>query len=771
MKKVKNNFLQFALGFFAVTFLLINMQSKSFGQDIAVLLGDQSAVNGYVTDSRSGETLIGATVILKDTKRGAYTNKLGFYAISPIDAGEYIIRVTMVGYKPYEERISLQRGVSLRKDISIESLEIMTNEISVIADRDIEARQISISKVNIPIQQIKEIRIGGESDVFRTIQMLPGVLTSSQMSSGLYIRGGSPDQNLVLLDGSTVYNPSHLFGFISTFNSDAIKDVELIKGGYPAEYGSRLSAVLNITQKDGNRNEFEGLMSLGLISSKMSLEGPLGRGSWFISGRRTYFDLIKGLIDTDPENPIPDFGFYDVNAKITQDFGSNDKVFLSGFLSDDDFVFDASGIKMNLFMGNKAGSLRWTRILTDNLFMVNNITASNYNQGFRQDASGYIVSMNNEITDYSFKSKLEWFLSDNTTIISGLDVTNYIFKYKQNWSGTDTDVDQGTNQGSQINLLYHDWVYSAFAQLNYKFTELFSLQTGVRLNYWDYSKYTNFDPRIALRYQVTDKYAVKLSWGIFHQYLRLAGDENFSIFDTWFPTDKTVNPSRAYHYIVSFETEPIPDYNLNVDFYYKDLQNISELNRTSLEGTNVADIFFSGKGYAYGGEIFLQKRFGKLAGWVGYALGWVHATFDSINNGQEFRPKYDRRHDLKVVAQYQINDKWSVGATFMFQSGQSYTGATSRFQTGLPGDNYGWGKVIPSQRYGLRMPNSHQLNVNASYVTTLFKLPLKLNFDIFNVYNRKDILMRIYNTEEDITVVEDIKLLPIIPTFSIEYKF
>lgn len=746
-------------------------QSKVMSQDMAVLLGDEAAVNGYVKDARTGETLIGATVILRDTKRGAYTNKLGFYSINPITPNEYILRVTMIGYVPHEETITLTKGFSLRKDVLLKELEITTKEISVVADRDIEARQISISKVNIPIQQIKEIRIGGESDVFRTIQMLPGVLTSSQMSSGLYIRGGSPDQNLVLLDGSTVYNPSHLFGFISTFNSDAIKDVELIKGGYPAEFGSRLSSVLNITQKDGNRNEFEGLLSLGAISSKLALEGPIGNGSWFISGRRTYFDLIKGLIDNDPENPIPDFGFYDINAKITQDFGNNDKLFLSGFLSDDNFDFDASGVTMNLFMGNKAGSLRWTKILADNLFMVNNLTSSYYSQGFRQDASGYVVSMNNSITDYSFKSKVEWFVSDDMTMISGIDVTNYIFKYTRNFSGDGNDIDEGTNQGSQMNMLYHDWVYSAFTQINYNITELFTLQTGLRWNLWDYSNHSLFDPRIALRYQITDKYAVKASWGIFHQYLRLAGDENFSIFDTWIPTDRTVDPSKAYHYILSFETEPIPDYNLNVDFYYKELENISEVNRTALEGTDVKDIFYSGNGYAYGGEIFLQKKFGKFAGWVGYGLGWVFAKFDSINNGNEFRPKYDRRHDLKVVAQYQIDEKWSIGATFMYQSGQSYTGATSRFQTGLPGDNHGWGKVIPSQRYGLRMPNSHQLNLNASYLTTLFNLPLKINLDIFNVYNRRDILMRIYNTEGDATIVEDVKLLPIIPTFSIEYKF
>ncbi|MBX3044070.1 MAG: TonB-dependent receptor [Candidatus Kapabacteria bacterium] len=737
----------------------------------SMLLADHAAINGYIKDEQNGEILIGATVFIKNTKFGAYTNKQGFYNINNVPAGKYSVRISMVGYEPKEMSINLSKNEVKRMDISIKPASVRSEGISVTAEREVESRQISISKVNIPIQQIKEIRIGGESDVFRAIQMLPGVLTSSQISSGLYIRGGSPDQNLVLLDGTTVYNPSHLFGFISTFNSDAIKDVELIKGGYPAEYGSRLSSVLNITQKDGNRNEFEGLASVGLISSKLSLEGPIGNGSWFLGGRRTYFDLIKGAIDNDPKNPIPDFGFYDVNAKITQDFGSSDKISISGFMSDDDFKFSNSGFDMNMFLGNRSIGLKWTHIYGKDLFTNVNISGSHYSNGFKQDLSGFLITVNNAITDYTFRGTTEYFLSDVTTISSGIEFTNYIFEYNQNFTGDGQSGEQGTNEGGRTNLLYHDWVYSAFAQMNQQFTELLSLQAGIRANYWDYSRQMNFDPRIALRWQAQDNLAIKASWGIFHQYLRLAGDENFSLFDTWLPTDRTVDPSRAVHYILSFETEPLSGYNFNFDVYYKDLFNISELNRTNLEGKDVKDIFFTGNGSAYGAEIFLQKRFGKLAGWIGYGLGWVNANFDSINSGRTFRPKYDRRHDLKIVAQYQLNEKWTFGGTFMFQSGQSYTGAVSRLQVGMPGDNYGYGKIIPSERFGLRLPPSHQLNLNVGYNSTIFGLPTRYNLDIFNVYSRRDILMRVYNADDENTLVEDIRLLPIIPTFSFEIKF
>lgn len=762
------------LFFLLAALIAFMLQAKDLKSELLAannLLADMGNLNGYVKDAASGETMVGATIAIIGTSRGGFTNKSGFFSIANIPPGEYTVRISMMGFKSFEEKMRFTKNQSIRKDFKLESASVKTNEVNVVADRDVEKRQISISTVNVPVSQIKEIRIGGESDVFRSLQMLPGVLTSSQISSGLYIRGGSPDQNLILLDGATVYNPSHLFGFISTFNSEAIKDVELIKGGYPAEYGSRLSSVLNITQKDGNRNNFEGLASLGLISSKLSLEGPVGNGSWFLGGRRTYFDLLKPMIDNDPESPLPDFGFYDLNAKISQDFGEDNKFFISGFASKDDFTFDDTGFLMKMFMGNRSGSARWTHIFGDNLFSNILVSGSLYNNGMKQEFSGFKMKVENSIQDYSIKGNTEWFITEDITLNSGTEVNYFIFKYENNFTGEDSETEEGTNGGGKMKLRYEDWNYAAYSSLNYNVSELMSIQAGLRASWWDYSENLNFDPRIAIRYILFDNVAVKGSWGIFHQYLRLAGDENMSLFDTWLPTDKTVKPSEAVHYILSFETQPYDGIDFNVDFYYKNLNNISEVNQTNLEGKDVRDVFYSGKGNAYGMELFFQKRIGKLAGWVGYGLGWVNAKFDDINDGKEFRPKYDRRHDFKVVLQYLLSEKWNFGATFQFQSGQSYTGATSRFQSYLPGDNYGYGKVIPSQRYGLRMPASHQMNLSASYNTTLFKLPFKIILDIYNVYNRRDILTRYYDTSKEDAPLEDMLLLPIIPTFSVELKF
>lgn len=734
------------------------------------LLSQNASISGYVRDSSDKETLIGAIVQLEGTKRGAVTNKDGYYVIGNIEAGNYTLKISYIGYDDFKKNISLKPNQELRIDALISSGQVTTEEISVYADRDDDKAQISISRVNIPMQQIKKIRIGGESDIFRSLQMLPGVLTSSQISSGLYIRGGSPDQNLVLLDGSMVYNPTHLFGFISAFNTDAIKNVELIKGGFNAEYGGRLSSVLTLTQKDGNREEVEGKFSLGAISSKLSLEGPLGNGSWFVGGRRTYFELIKSFIPEDPLNPLPDFNFYDLNGKITQDFGDDDKVALSGFYSSDNLGYGAGSINFNLGISNRLGSLRWTHIFNPQLFSVVNLSTSQYVNGFNADNSGYKILQENKITDYTIKHTLDWFHNEDFTTKYGYEINFYQFDYLANFTGSTDSTREGSGAG-RTNLDFTDRNYAAFAQAKWQIDPLLALQFGFRGNYFELSDQASIEPRIALKYNLQPDVAIKASWGIYHQDLKLATLQDFSFFDTWLGTDSTLNIARSIHYILSLETSPWEGYDLNIDFYYKTLKNINEIRRVALEIQTGNDILFEGEGEAFGAEIFLQKKIGNFTGWLGYALGFVNVRFDSLNYGNYFRPKYDRRHDFKAVVLYKINDHWDVGANFTFQTGQSYTGQTSRFQLRLDGETSGRGKTVPSERYGLRLPPSHQLNLNGSYSFDIYGYEAKIILDIYNVYNRRDIWFRYYNVNEETTTVEDVRLLPIIPTFSFEIKF
>ncbi len=752
--------------------LAIVIMAANLSANSAAASSEYASMSGFVYDSESKETLIGATVYLVGSKKGAYSNKAGFYSITDIEPGKYTVRVTYVGYEKLEYDVTLKKGQSFKKEIFLKSAAVSTNTVTVTAEREVEKRQITVSKINVPIQQIKEIRIGGESDVFRTLQLLPGILTSSQISSGLYVRGGSPDQNLVLLDDAVVYNPTHLFGFLSTFNSDAIKDVEMLKGGFPAEYGGRMSSVLSITQNNGSQKEVQGIGALGLISSKLSLEGPLPGtdGSWFIGGRRTYFDLLTSLMSEDPENPLPDFNFYDLNGKLTFNLSPSDKLFVSGFQSADALQYDTYGVNFRMDIGNRLGAIKWTHIWDDNFFSDVIVSGSHYFNKFKGDQTGYEFLINNAITDYSTKIKTEWLVNDKLTVKSGFEYTNFHFQYLQNYSGDTDSTQQGG--GGQTNLNLFDNNYSAYLQTNLQANQHLSFQLGGRANYWNLSDQFTVDPRAAARYQFNEGFAIKVAWGLFHQNLRLATQPDFSFFDTWMPSDTSVaGPGRSDQYIFTVETNPMEGFDLNVDLYYKKLHNINELNDKSLEGETVADVLFFGKGRAYGAEVFLQKKYGRLTGWVGYGLGWIFAQFDTINGGREFSPKYDRRHDLKIVAQYKINDSWDIGGTFTLQSGQPYTGASSRFQTKLPGQNYGDGKTVPSQRYGLRLPASHQLNLNGSYKFKMFGLASRVILDIYNVYNRRDIWFRYYNTQSETTTVEDVKLLPIIPTFSIEVKF
>ncbi|MBM2816310.1 MAG: Plug protein [Ignavibacteria bacterium] len=730
---------------------------------------DAGSINGFVKDKETGETIIGATVTLKDTKLGSYTNKSGFFTILNIPDGTYQVKISSLGYNKVEEKIKIKAGESIRKTFELKQSSIKMKGISVEAEREEERRELIISRVDIPVAQLKELRVGGESDVYRSLQFLPGILTSSQISSGLFVRGGSPDQNLVLLDGSAIYNPTHLFGFISTFNTDAVKDVELIKGGFPSEYGGRLSAVLNITQKEGNRNNFEGLASLGAISSRINLEGPLLNGSFYIGGRRTYLELVKMLIPDDPTTPLPNFNFYDVNAKITQQLSDNDKLSVSGFLSSDALNYSSFGLNMEMFMGNKMGALNWTHIFSDNLFMNFIFSGSEYVNGLKGDQSGYGFNIENKITDFTNKASFEWFTSEDLTCKFGYELSKFIFYYKQDFSGSTDSL------SLKPPFEFPDYNGSIFGQGNYSIDDLLNFQVGLRLNYAWLRNIWTIDPRYAVRWKFHPSMAIKAAYGMFRQNLKLAAQQDFSFFDTWLPTDSSVNQSRSEHFILSLETVPYTDFELNIDGYIKKMYNISELNTTALQtsqsNNRVADVFYIGNAISYGAEIFLQKKSGRLTGWIGYALGYIYSRFDSINYGNEFRPKYDRRHDFKVVSQYQLNDDISLGGSFTFQSGQSYTGATSRFQDIMYGQTNGRGKIIPSDRFGLRLPASHQLNLNISYSFSMFGLPSKAILDIYNVYNRRDIWFRYYNTRENKTVVEDVRLLPIIPSISLEVKF
>ena len=730
-----------------------------------------SSLSGYVMDADSEETLLGATVLIigKDNegvefKKGVHTNKKGFFSIKNIPVGIHSIRVSSLGFDKLKISITFD-GSAIRKDLKLNPLSYRTKSVNVIAEREAEKREISISKVDIPIQQIKNIRIGGESDVMRTLQLLPGVLTSSQISSGLYVRGGTPDQNLVLMDGAAVYNPSHLFGFISSFNTEALKDVELIKGAYPAEYGGRLSSVLNIVQKDGNKKEYKGQFGIGILSSKAFVEGPtFDDGSFFLAGRYTNIGLLLKFADVDPENPLPDYGFYDLNFKLNQGFGDNDRVTVGAFLSGDEMIYSANGFDATIGIGNQLLSADWTHLFSKDLFSRLNITGSKYINNLEFDNSGFVVSIENSIQDITAKMSIEWFATDDITTKAGIEYNNYTFNYFQNFTGESAPA-----ADDQLDLNIVDNNFATYIQSNIVVEELLSFQFGLRAAYFNYSDIGVLEPRISMRYQMLENFIVKFGYGIYNQNLKLATQPDFSFFDTWLGTDNTLNLGKSIHYVLSFETTAFEDYAFNVDFYYKSLDNINELRRNSFGGTNAKDVLFEGDGSAYGGELFLKKKYGDFTGWIGYGYGFVDAQFDSINYGNKFNPKYDRRNDFKMVGQWAINKSWEIGGAFKFQSGQPYTGVSSKIAFTLEGDNRSRGKTFGLDRYSLRLPPSHQLDLYASYLFEIFKpFDSRVTLDIYNVYNRRDVWFRYYDAINEPNEYVDVLLLPIIPTVSFE---
>lgn len=749
-------FILIALGLFA---------ARSQGN--ATPAPEGTTISGFVADSANGETLIGATVSIKGEKLGSITNKSGYFVIQGVNTGKHTIRATYLGYRPKETTVNVgTEPVKLR--IMLARQDVKGESITVEATREEEQHEIKISTVSVSAAQIQSMPAFGESDLFRALQYLPGVLTSSQISSGLYIRGGSPDQNLVLLDGSTLYNPSHLFGFFSTFNNDAIKNVELIKGGFPAEFGGRLSAVINVTNKDGDREHAHGQLSLGLISSRLTLETPLGNGAVFVSGRRTYIDLLTGLLPDDPTSPIPSYYFYDLNGKATQNLGGADKVSLSGYGGADKLGLNGGGISFLLNWGNRAGAARWTHLFSDNLVSDVNLTASHYYSGLQGDNGGYKFTLENDITDYTLKANVDYYLTQEHLVKAGVEASQYVFSYQQDFSGGDSTAQQSNDS---TNLGVNDKAVAFFIQDAWQASSLLALQFGLRADWEELGRRVSFDPRFSARYILTDDIALKASWGVYHQYLHLAAQEGFSFFDVWLPSDSTVGASQAIQYIGGVESHPWDGYDFNVEGYYKALSNITSFRNYVIRAKTVGQIFSIGTGQAYGVEFFLQKKVGPLTGWIGYSLAWVTQKFPDINNGNAFPPKYDRRHDVNIVGTYKLSDRWRVGAAWVYGTGQTYTAATSRFRVQLPDASEGVDYTYPGDRNALRLPASHRLDANVSYETTIFGYASTLSLDIFNVYSHRDIWFRFYDTKKNPTEVTDVRLLPIIPTFSMDVKF
>ena len=739
---------------------------------IPLLAQERASVNGYVTDSLTGETLLSANVALIEINRGTSTNTSGYYTIANIEPGTYTIAATFIGYQRFQREITLEAGQNLRLNIELSPQGLQLDELVVESEAEKE-EQRNIGRAQVATQLIKELPSVLEPDVFRSVQLLPGVKAASDFSSGLYVRGGSPDQTLILLDETTVYNPTHFFGFFSTFNPDAVKDVRLYKGGYPAQYGGRIGSVLTVYNKDGNRNETQGTVSLGLLASRASIESPYSRGSWMLAIRRSTLEPVLAVLQQNVDNVPEQFYFYDLNGKINFDAGDNDRLSLAFYSGYDkvSFPFQDDAV-IQLGYGNQTISSQWRRIYSDKLFGTLTATGSRYANSPNFEIAGTTFERNNEIFDFSLKADFEYLPNENHSVSAGI------------WSGilTLTFLDRFDNQTTSDNRIQSTYS-SVYLQDEWRPSRRWILNAGLRVSSFQEGDYLRLEPRLSIEQRINPSFRLQAAYGRYYQYLTLITNEAFSGFDLWLTTGEGVPPSYGDQFVLGAKTVPFDGYGLDIEVYYRTMRDLFELDPfvTDATGFDYDELFRFGKGYAYGVELFLEKQTGRLSGFLGYTFGITRRKFPGFNaallddpsRARFYPPKYDRTHDVNLVTSYNISSRWKFSSVFSYATGQAYTEPLGRTQF----NNVPWGNnvrdaFVVGNLNASRLPAYHRLDFSFSRFGKFFNLgDAEWQFQIINAYSRRNIWFYNYDFDENPVQRDDIQLLPIIPSISYTVNF
>lgn len=787
----------------ALTFLGILMIN-------AFVLGQDSyTINGKITDKDNGETLFGASVFLKNTNIGVVTNEYGFYSITA-PKGSYVLVISYMGYLDINQEIQLDKDQKL--DFEVEEYTTRLDEIVVTAEESerisLKKPEMSIAKLNI--KTVKQMPVVlGEVDIIKSIQLLPGVTNNGEGSSGFNVRGGAVDQNLVLLDEAIIYNTSHLLGFFSVFNADAIKDMKLYKGGIPARFGGRASSVLDIRQKDGNSKNFSLTGGIGVISSRLAAEGPMfkDKGSFLVAGRGSYAHLL--LKASGEENSAY---FYDLNLKTNYNLNENNRLFLSGYFGRDAFDF---GDSFDSSYGNLSGNLRWNHIFNDRLFSNLSLIYSKYDYdlGIKIEEFEWISSINN----YNLKYDLAYYVNDR-------------FKLDFGASGIYYDFDPGqvrpTSETSAINPLSLDrkkaLESAAYIDAEHKLTDKLTAQYGLRYSIFnrlggqamvdyandqpvvynstlgiyqrgteigetDFEKgetiksYGNLEPRVSLAYQLNDVSSVKAGYSRVAQYIHLLSNTtSVTPLDVWTPSGQFIEPQLSDQYALGyFRNFMDKTYSLEVEAYYKTISNrIDYIDGSDLIGNNTIETeILNGESRAYGLEFLVRKTEGRLTGWLAYTLSKSeqrtpggNAGGPGINDGKWYNTPFDRTHDLSLTGAYQLNDKWSFGTNLVFQTGRPVTYPNGQYEyEGLSIASY-------SDRNSDRLPSYHRLDVSATYVPN--RKPNKRwkgewVFSIYNLYNRKNAAAISFgqNIETGANQATRVAIFGMVPSVTYNFKF
>jgi hypothetical protein len=771
---------------------------NSFGMGVILLLNitvqvlaqEKFTLSGFMRDSESGEELLQANISIPKTSTGTVTNEYGFYSFT-LAKGSYSVRFSYLGYKTFESIITLDKNIRL--DIALQPSGVELNEIVISGRReDGNIKSTDMGVVSIDIKEAKLIPVlFGEQDVLKMIQLLPGVSPNSEGGSGFFVRGGDTDQNLVLLDEAPVYNTSHLLGFFSVFNSDALKDVKLYKGAIPAQFGGRISSVLDIRMKDGNTNYWEGSGGLGLISSRFTLEGPLlkNNGSIIISGRRTYADLLLKTFSSD----FSDLSlyFYDLNLKANYNVGDKDRFYLSGYFGRDVFGNSTAGFNW----GNMTGTIRWNHIFNDQLFSNTSIIYSDFDYGFKVDNAGSIINLSSGIFDYNMKNDFIWYLNPENTFQFGWNAIYHQFK------PGDFTSDNESSGSSSISIEKQRALETGLYISNeQKFNEHFSALYGLRISMFSnigpyevktynvqdevlsttihgsgnfYNTNVGLEPRLAATYLLDEVSSIKSSFGRSYQYLHLLSNSTSGTpTDIWIPSSPLVKPEIADQislgYFRNFESNA---WEFSIEGYYKNLQNQVDYEdgaQAFLNPNIEAELVF-GKGRAYGAELFLRKNKGNFTGWISYTLSKSERQYDEINNGNWFSARQDRIHNFSVVGMYQLSPTLTLSANWVYSTGDAVTFPTGKYSID--------GAIINlfSSRNEDRMPDYHRLDLGLTW--TLSNKPgwrSDISFSIYNVYNRRNaytITFQESKSNPGTTEAVRLALFGIVPSITWNFKF
>ena len=740
--------------------------TSAYGQEL-------SALDGFITDASNGETLIAANVLIEGTLRGGTSNLSGYYAVSGIEPGTYTIRFSYIGFDTIRREVTFAPGESIRLDIELTPSQELLDAVEVAADRitEEEIRSIGISQISVAtIQQLPQIF---EPDVFRSLQLLPGVAQSSDYSSGLYIRGGDPGQTLILLDRTKIYNPSHVFGFFSTFNTDAIKDVRLYKGGFPAGYGGVLGSVLDVQNKDGNRRETHGKFSVGLLASRAFAEGPYSRGSWMVALRRSTMEpLIAALqnIDAVPRA----FYFYDFNGKVNFDASKNDKLSLS-FYSGSDYLRSTftRGVEVKLRYGNRTVAGSWTHLWSNQFFTNATITSTWYESTPSARFGGTNFKQVNRVVETSVRADFEYYPNSKHEIVGGL------------WTGIFnaplTNFFDDRKVFTTRNRVEHASVY---LQDTYRPTPDWSIIPGVRATYYGYGSYFTVAPRLSVERQLSPDIRLQASAGRYFQFLTLISNETFSGFDFWLTSGEGVEPAYGDQFIVGLKTNLANDITLDAELYYRTMRQLFILDpfNTGLAGQEYSKLFAFGRGMARGAEIQVSRQVGRINGFVAYTLAYTNRFYSQLNldafgEPQRFIPRNDRLHDLNVVAQWRISRRWELGAVFTYATGQAYTRPEASYIAyGLELVN-GFDETNLLVSPGLnqaRLPAYHRLDIGATLSGSFKRFAdYELQMQVINAYARENVWFIFNDFQDDGSLSRNtIPQIPIpLPNFSLTLKF